>query len=468
MKSVRFFERAINVYNEGLDKFPMSFDLAYNKARVQYEVATHPKLAKQLKHPLVDALKLALASHECALKLDENDADLLFNTSQVLTSIAEELANNGSAEEAITLLQSALKLQARCFSVQEQMYAETLRRERDAQEIFDTEPNDNLADGEILADEQSDIHPAKDNDDEGQWASVVEPITANTLTDTIIACFGTMTTLCTTIIAPAASSWKEVTTDIESQYMQFVSKIQGLSLVDPEKMHEVSLADAILQSAMLDAAFMFNDLLSAATYKSMLDNLWSASKPHLDLEIHADALIAHANALIAFNYSLATNHIPDASNMDVKAELDNFRWAVLTSAIKSLTTASKIPSISPDEKAKTHLLRGDASLLQYRMSTYPIMHKQAAAHAETLFKNAQVFYRNAAQLSSDQEDKEHALFRCGVMQNIADGNATRGRPALSAIFEIDRERRAAEELQDMLDEGFLPERMDPGGLVSYT
>jgi hypothetical protein len=30
-KATRFFNRAINAYDEGLKRYPMSFDLAYNK-----------------------------------------------------------------------------------------------------------------------------------------------------------------------------------------------------------------------------------------------------------------------------------------------------------------------------------------------------------------------------------------------------------------------------------------------------
>lgn len=445
IKSLRFFERAINTYEEGLRKFPSSFDLAYNKARVQYEVATHPKMAKQLQQPLL----VALTSHEYALKLDEDDADLLFNTAQVLTSISEELANGGSTEEAINLLQSAQNLQARCLSVQEQKYAETMEQEREVREIFGTPPNhDNAA--QETQDEHLDAKSANYSE-EGPWASILEPVTAETLLETIIACFGTMTTLCTTISTSRYPGWQDLMSNIESQHTQLMGKAEGLSLLltDTEKLHEIYLTDAILRSAMLDASFTLSDVLPAASYKSRLDDLWDVTRARLNLDASFDALIAHANASITFNSSLSTEH--DDSNAGSQAE---HRWAALASAIKSLTTASRISSISQGEKARTHLLRGDVSLLQYRLSTGPVIHRQAAANAATLLKNAETFYRNSAHLSGEQEDKDRALFRGAVVRNIVNGG---GEPALNAVFASDQETRAAEELQEMVDEGLLQE-----------
>jgi tetratricopeptide (TPR) repeat protein len=450
---LRFFERAINVYDEGFTKFPKSFDLAYNKARVQYEVATHPKLAKQLQQPLLDLLRAALASHEVALKLDENDADLLFNTSQVLTSIAEELANGGLTEEAITLLQSAVQLQARCLSVQEQKYVETLEQEKEAREFFESRLNNDDGAEAMQDDGTSNTNSTKPSE-EGKWASVLEPVTIDTLIDTITACFGTMTTLCTTISISRYTSWEVPLADIESQSAQLMEKVQGLSSQSPENLHELALADAILRSALLDASFTLNSAFPAATYRSMLIDLWNAKRPHLSMDTSVEDLIAHANALVAFNFSLLIKQ--DDPNTGL---LGDYRWAALTSAIGSLTIASKVASISQDDKAKTHLLRGDISLLQYRLSSGFVTHKQAIANAPTLLKNAEVFYRNAAHMSSEQEDKFRALVRCNVAEHL-DRQDVEGAGGWSSVFGINQER-ARPEMQEMIDEGLVTESTGP-------
>jgi hypothetical protein len=324
-----------------------------------------------------------------------------------------------------------------------------VEQEREAREIFAAPLNHDDAAHEVQ-DEHSDASSAKTSE-EGPWASVLEPVTAETLLDTIVACFGTMTTLCTTISTSRYPGWEDLMTKIENQHKQLMSKAQRLFLpwTDTEKLHEIFLTDAILHSAVLDTSFTFSDVLPAATYKSMLDDLWDDRRPQLKLEASVDALIAHANASITFNSSLSTKQ----DDLDAGSQAE-FRWVALISAIRSLMTASRISSISQEEKARTHFLRGDVSLLQYRLSTGPVIHRQAAANATALLKNAEVFYRNAAHLSSEQENKDRALFRGTVVQNIANGT---GGPAWNAIFASDQETNGAEKLQEMIDEGLLLE-----------
>lgn len=95
LKSTRFFLRAIEMYRDGLNKFPTSFDLAYNRyvrnpqgpwnllnlklpsARLQYEMTQQPRLLVHLEKPVVELLQMALESHKCALELDRDNADAL-------------------------------------------------------------------------------------------------------------------------------------------------------------------------------------------------------------------------------------------------------------------------------------------------------------------------------------------------------------------------------------------------------
>lgn len=48
-----------------------------NRARLQFEVAQQPRLLAHLPTPLIDLLRLALDSHRYALKVDQDNADLL-------------------------------------------------------------------------------------------------------------------------------------------------------------------------------------------------------------------------------------------------------------------------------------------------------------------------------------------------------------------------------------------------------
>lgn len=47
------------------------------RARLQYEVAQQPRLLAHLPTPLFDLLQIALESHKIALKIDQDNPDLL-------------------------------------------------------------------------------------------------------------------------------------------------------------------------------------------------------------------------------------------------------------------------------------------------------------------------------------------------------------------------------------------------------
>ena len=77
---MRFFGKAIDAYETGLRNFPDSFDLAYNIARLRYEVTQHPKLLKELPSgswTLTSLLQQALASSRAAAEMRRDDADVL-------------------------------------------------------------------------------------------------------------------------------------------------------------------------------------------------------------------------------------------------------------------------------------------------------------------------------------------------------------------------------------------------------
>ncbi|KAH0139583.1 hypothetical protein KCU67_g15120, partial [Aureobasidium melanogenum] len=88
-KSCRAFVRAIDIYNNGLQRHPKDADLAYNKARLEFELSQQPTLVAKLSIPLLGFLQQALTSHRYALQLNAESADVLFNTAQVMITIAE-------------------------------------------------------------------------------------------------------------------------------------------------------------------------------------------------------------------------------------------------------------------------------------------------------------------------------------------------------------------------------------------
>ncbi|KAI9750750.1 MAG: serine/threonine-protein kinase HAL4/sat4 [Chaenotheca gracillima] len=388
-KSTRFFGRAIDNYDEALRKFPDSFDIAYNKARVQYELTQYPKLVAQTSAPLPELLHVALRSHREALRIRPEHADALFNTAQVLTSLAETMIEARSPEqqgrrEAVSLLEEAVGLFQRCLQVQEQEYAAS--REPPQAE---TPPNE-----EEMA---VDAKRADGGSDSEQWATVLEQVTQDTLLDAVLAQLETLRTMCSLISTDQSSSgiltWVEKYTaeTLDDRLRTYTPSTD--SDPDPTRLREIYLTKANFSSALAEAQFR-HARIDIPTYQHALEQAFGAP-----LDIHEDpaGLCDRADALTAFSSALGDATSPSSGGPELspsdQARLDLTRWKALSTALDSLTTASKLPNAS--NVARIHLARGDTEMLRLQIGNPPGAFDTAAKSRETLLKNAQVFYRGA-------------------------------------------------------------------------
>ncbi|KAK4936177.1 hypothetical protein LTR10_022878 [Elasticomyces elasticus] len=447
VKSMRFFSRAIDVYDRGLQKFPNSLDLAYNKARVLLEVATHPVLVQQLQAPLLEVLQQALDAHRYALNLDQDNADALFNTAQVLTTIAEVYAKDPERpdQDALRPLEEALELQNRCLAIQELKLEESIQQQNEADAQTDAEDlqpalsednNDNIDD--------SDGTPA--NNKEEQWFSVVEPVTKETLIDTILAQLGTLTTLCSILSSTATSA--PITSLVWVE--EFSSKLIRTKLpvlvqdAESETVQEVALAKATFISTLLEAGYRTGSI-DAPTYKKERDEAFKESG--LNLEKNFAALLANANSLVSYNAALA-----DRDSMIAESQAPQ-RWNALSAAIANMASASKISGPVPDDVAETHFMRGNCSLLQVKLGHPPVSYQPAITNAAQLLKNADTFYRNASKLYQDEEQKAISQLRGTVSRALLAG--TDLETALTQANLGQSSEWIRSQVQDMLEDGLI-------------
>ena len=452
-KSMRFFLRAQETYSTGLQKFPQSLDLAYNKARVQYEIATHPILVKQLQVPLLSALNDALLSHQYALQLDRDNPDTLFNTGQVLTSIAEEIAKDSqrSEAEAVQLLEQALELFQRCLDVQEARYEENQRQieiamaasNDDAPAAASTENEEESEDTTIQA-TGSTKAAAKE-----QWASIVEPITKNSLLDTALAQISALTTL----LGLLSQQDTSILSTIEDIVTKLLTKKIPVFVEGGERTSEVALAKANLLSALLEANFRSSNI-DLQTYKHQLTAAYS--DPSFSPSTSPETSLASANALISFNSAIADTILPSHPEFTITLAI---RWQSLSSATETLTKAAKISGIVPEDLAQTHYLRGDIALLQHQMGQTPSSFATAANNAAILLKNAVTFYRNATKLAAaahDEKMRQEASVKGLVAQVQQAGgdvrSAVKAFGTETVVQGVDREA-FRDVLSEMADEG---------------
>ncbi|KAK8103163.1 hypothetical protein PG984_016309 [Apiospora sp. TS-2023a] len=445
-KSMRFFQRAIDTYDQGVKAFPKDLDLAYNKARIFLEVAEHPTLIAQLDETLLEWLQRGLEAHRYALNVDPNNADTLFNASQILTSIAEEVSQDGdvSDEEAFKALQEAMDLQQKCLSIQEVKLQETLTQQKMAAEQPVSQETD-------MAGTSASAEPSAEQESSGeeyQDVTVIEPVTPEVVIDTLLVQLRTLTTFCNVRSASPETinpSWLQ---GAEERSKEILSRLQVLSTDQPKKFPEIALTKANFASALLEVGYRSGNL-DAATYKTERDAAFTI--PDLGLENSREALVTNARSLIAFSSALSEIQFTDAQS------LASLRWNALTEGIKNLKMASEVQGIDNDEKSLSHMLRGDCSLQLHNLRYVPWSHQSAAANAAQNLKNATVFYRNAKALSSDPEQKSVAGLRSVVAEYIS--TLEEGQPGdISPIIKSSSGDPAwvMEQLEDMMADCILP------------
>ncbi|KAJ5603326.1 hypothetical protein N7537_006282 [Penicillium hordei] len=409
-KSMRFFMRAITNYDEGLQKHPGTFDLAYNKARVQYEITQHPKLAAQLPSPQGEILQVALQSHRDALALEQDNADVLFNSGQVLTSIAELMSNLKHPDEeqqmqAGTYLQEAIELFQRCLMVQEMKYTE-MQEEIELMESGDVPPEP-----EVVPQAAGQAQAESAGEEQEQWAMIVEPVTKNTLVDTAVAQLETLTTLCNLLTSNPGGGGVGWVQEYSSELVQ--SRLPAYA-EGSDRQYEAALARAKFICALNDLLYRGGHT-DIQTYQQELGQVFG---PELDVSADPEGLCGKADALTSLNQALSD--LPPSEDDEAFENAVALRWKSLSTALDALTAATKLPDA--DNLPKIHLGRGDTEMHRWRLGRAPWNHAMAKQNGAMLLRNAQTYYRGATALAR----------RDGAAEEVRDGTC---KEAIAAAIE---------------------------------
>ena len=287
------------MYNQGLRKYPKNFDLAYNKARLELEFATHPVLVKALDVPVVVVLQESLKSHQYASGLEPDNSDTLFNIAQVLTALAEILAKDGSARDDISIqyLEQALQYQQKCLQLQMIKYSESRQLQDQAVSSVNDSEDDDVGGAQL----DTRVTSAYEDREAEQWL-ITEPITAITLIDTVLAQLATLTTLCTvlssSLMQGGLSQPQVLPAWIENYATKLIDDELGniLSSTSEDlssRTNEIALSKSILGSNMLELAFKVGSLTNT-DYLLGLEQVFNSST--LDLKSSVESLLAFSKA----------------------------------------------------------------------------------------------------------------------------------------------------------------------------
>lgn len=381
-KSTRAFLRALDLYDQGLKRHPTNFDLAYNKARLLLEITQQPTLVEHVGVSLEQLLQQALAAHRDALRLNEELPDVLFNTSQVLIALAEQVSEvEQRAGDAITLLQEALELLSACLSRQEMLLE---------QQQLDFE---DVEGGGVQLDPGEQPESTAGSDPSEQSAHVETPLTPNDLLETVHASLSALTTMISLVDPNSLQTFADMAHTLTEK------KAPGyIDLLPPDMQatarFAIGLDRAIFIAAFVDAQFNA-DMIELETYIARLD---AFALPERDASAHA--LSAEASARKELVLSLLDRD-------DTLTSQAATCWKQLTTAQDLLTTATKLGTDDAKErKPETYSCKGDVELLRHRVASTPTaeLSDSVKRSAQTLLSNSQTYYRGAAQLAKAEGD----------------------------------------------------------------
>ncbi|OJD35360.1 tetratricopeptide-like helical [Diplodia corticola] len=392
-KSARFFQRAVDAYAAGLQKFPQSFDLAYNKALLEYQIAQDLRIAAQIGPPLVDLLRQALDSHRFAIVLNPDNLDILFNTANVLSDLADRV----NKAEAVPLLHESVQCIRHCLERQVQEY-ESLQAAFLAANSGD--PDAPMDAAPPSAEKSSSGSSAE------EYASVEEAVTESAILDSVFFMANTLADLLS--IMPA-EELDAISKDVETVVGFFTSgalqpyfEKLDRTVPEPEKktptlslslsaappkptlaqpsehdsaLAEGSLAQARLFSAVSEAEYRRGERTAASWYAVVLAKFAditsppssSSSAPPPSLPSPADAHSALIDALSAIATATATS----APSPAAAAQAESTYLAQAPSAAIDSSAAEPGPPAAPqdvtDDDAAAAAVHADALKRAYHV-----------------------------------------------------------------------------------------------------
>lgn len=331
--------------------------------------------------------------------------------------------------ENLQFLQEALEFFQRCLSLQS--YQLTQREELETSVM--TNPSE-----QPISTFGPNQESQTDAVEEEVWTSIEEPVTDDSLIDTLMAQLGTLTTIMSVARPIVNLGW------IEEYYCEMLQSRVELFSKSSERLGEIRLMKAKFWTALADAKFHHQNI-GILAYEHELNISFDRN---FDLQRNEQGLIDRADAEITFcNSILETNR--GISEPEV-LQLSSIRWRHVTKALEDLTAASKLPQA--DNLARVHLRRGDCELMRYGLGKGPYPHELAAKSTPTLIGNAEIYYRGAAKLgliTGAAEEEREASVKEAVVAKLC------GNPEKYNSLLLNNRELTLEIVRDMQDDYLL-------------
>lgn len=404
-----------------------------NRANLQFVITEDERILSHFGSRNTLLLE-SLMSHRFASSLNPTNTNILFNTAQALTSLAEaglEAGTQAAAkQDAIPLLEEAVEIFTRCLESQQQEYSQMqaeiaqVKALGEYREAWEGERQQRAEPQEENTDTGPGISEAP-----GDWATVEEPLTPESILDTCTVQLNALATLLGLYdptkdlsgIEKRAHDGLETATNKIPALIELIDKTPATKEVDtPKAGPTLSIGspstkeddvttcrdDAILAAANFQASIAEVQYRSGRktsteyaqavehTFGRLMEGAKQATSPNLAtaniLSAYGDALMDLASAL-ADGAQYTTSSPSFANNVDIQ-------WTALTQTQNILTSLSSAPYTSillPHRLAHVFIARGDTDLFRFRISRFQGVKPAWLKSGPTLVANAGVFYRGA-------------------------------------------------------------------------
>jgi hypothetical protein len=459
-----------------------------------------------------ELLEETLRSHRVAVALNPDNTDVLFNTGQVLTSLAEALLESGTQETARVparaLLEEAVDVLTRCLGSQQQDYEQIQAEMARANVQQDSEDLNNAVDrsagveGSAVQASAVNAYDAMQtsstsSEASGEWATVIEPLTPESILETCTAQLGALTTLLglydpselSLLSTRAQSGLETVNTRIPTlvtliQTSPFKARDEDhapgpvLSIGSPATTEDAEsspkddalLAAANFQASIAEATYRSKQTTPAAyasqieqLFKPLIDSFPQANPNEMDIGL-VNTLSAYADALMDF--ASALSNTTSISSPTPLTDLPDTQWTALLQAQTTLTRLSSPPAntiLSARRLADVFLARGDTDLFRFHLSLVDSAKPAWQKSRPVLIANAGVFYRGARSYAEKAGAAETA--RMADAKAIVAGVLKEGAAGLTGSKGMSGEVRRV--LEGMVEEGIVS-REDAEGVLSQS
>jgi hypothetical protein len=367
-------------------------------------------------------------SHRFAISLNPSNTNTLFNCAQVLTSLAEaglEISTQAAGkQDARPLLEEAVEIFTKCLQSQQQEYS--LMQAEIAKAQASGEYTEAWA-GELPAQESQEQEmetESSTSDAPGDWATVEEPLTPESILETCTAQLNTLTTLLglyipatdlSSIEKRAQDGLDTATTKIPALIEMIDASPATIAVEEPEAGPTLSIGstsaaeeasttpkdDAILAAANFQASIAEVQYRSGRTssteYAEAVERTFSslATKTATPDLTATNIQSAYVDALMDLASALADGTQYTPSSPTFSADVD-IQWTALTQAQNILTQLSSAPytfMLAASRLPDVFLARGDTDLFRFRLSLFESAKPAWVKSKPTLVANAGVFYR---------------------------------------------------------------------------